>query len=206
MLSHDFLCTLSPNVLPKELRSDHPVVLKSLQTTRDCNVTTVRTNLIPRLIQEFKGSLGENPSVDSLIANWDTPRSIWTMLVASYHGILRSKQDQMLASSSGTSQNILKHHIYTVTAKPSSKKLKRQSTLSSPPSPSKTLALAGQHPVPASTQSSIVGKFSKKHLKQGSPDKFLKVIPLFGETSKRSHVRAKGFCLCFVHQGVNEAI
>ena len=72
MLSHDFLCTLSPNVLPKELRSDHPVVLKSLQTTRDCNVTTVRTNLIPRLIQEFKGSLGENPSVDSLIANWDT--------------------------------------------------------------------------------------------------------------------------------------
>ena len=81
-------------------------------------------------------------------------------------------------------------HIYTVTAKLSSKKLKRQFTLSSPLPPSKTLALvpSDQNPAPASTQSSIVGKFKKKHLKQASLDKFLKVIPLVGETSKRVFV------------------
>ena len=34
----------------------------------------------------------------------------------------------------------------------------------------------------------------------------MKVIPLVGETSKRSHVRAKGFCLSFVYWGINKAI
>ena len=95
-----------------------------------------------------------------------------------------------------------------MTTKPYSKKLKRQFVLSSPPPSSKTLALAppDQKPASGSTQSGIVGKFSKKHLKQGSPGKFLKVIPLAGEISKRSHVKVKGFCLSFVHRGVNKAI
>ena len=68
------------------------------------------------------------------------------------------------------------------------------------------LAPPDQKPAPGSTQSGIVGKFSKKHLKQGSPGKFLKVIPLAGEISKRSHVKVKGFCLYFVHRGANKAI
>ena len=70
------------------------------------------------------------------------------------------------------------------------------------------LAPPDQNSAPASTHSSIVGKFSKKkkHLKQGSLDKFLKAIPCVGETSKRSHVKAKSFCLSFVHWGVNKAI
>ena len=95
-----------------------------------------------------------------------------------------------------------------MTTKPFSKKLKRQFTLSSPPPPSEMLALAppDQNTTPDSTQSSIVGKFSKKHLKQGSLDKFFKVIPLVHETSKRSYVKAKGFCLSFVHQEVSKAI
>ena len=56
-------------------------------------------------------------------------------------------------------------HIYTALAKPSTEKLKRQSTLSSPPLPSKTLAFAppDQNPIPVTTQSSIVGTFSKKN-------------------------------------------
>ena len=76
--------------------------------------------------------------------------------------------------------------------------LKRQFDLFSPPPTSKTLTLAPpyQNSAPTSTQSSIVGKFSKnfQHLKQESPDNFLKEIPLVG------------FCLSFVHQGVNKAI
>ena len=68
------------------------------------------------------------------------------------------------------------------------------------------LAPPDQKPAPGSTQSGIVGKFLKKHLKQGSPGKFLKVIPLAGEISKRSHVKVKSFCLYFVHRGVNKAI
>ena len=44
--------------------------------------------------------------------------------------------------------------------------------------------------------------FKKRHLKQGSLDNFLKVIPLVGETSKRSHVKANSFCLSFIHWGV----
>ena len=48
-----------------------------------------------------------------------------------------------------------------------------------------TLALAppDQKPAPGSSQSGIVGKFSK-----------------------RSYVKVKGFCLAFVHRGFNEAI
>ena len=34
----------------------------------------------------------------------------------------------------------------------------------------------------------------------------MKVIPLASETSKRSHLKAKGFCLSFVHRGVSKAI
>ena len=67
-------------------------------------------------------------------------------------------------------------------AKPSSKKLKRQSTFFSPP-PFKMLALSppDQNPAPGSTQSSITVKFSKaKHLQQRSPDNFLKVIHFAG--------------------------
>ena len=119
------------------------------------------------------------------------------MLVASYHGILRPKQDQMLSNSSGIGQNILKHHIYIVYIEHCSKKMKRQSTLSLPPTPSKILGLAPseQNPAPATTQSNIPGKFKKKHLKQGSLNDFLKVAPLAGEISNRNHVKAKGFCL-----------
>ena len=103
------------------------------------------------------------------------------LLAASYHGILRLKHNWMLPSSSGTSQNILKHK-YALLAKSSSKKPKRQSTFSSPP-PFKTLALSppDQNRAPGSTQSSITVKFSKtKHLKQGSLDNFLKVIHFVG--------------------------
>ena len=178
MLSQYFSGTLAASILmslPKQPRNDHPV---SIQTYKKEQWTLViantgakepadcqrlycnywQTHLIPCLIQEFKGSLGEIhqwiPSLQTGML-WKYLRSIWTMLVPSYHGILGPKQDWILTSSSGTSQNILKHHIYTVTAKPSSKKLKRQFTLSSPPPLSKTLALApsDQNPAPTSIQS-----------------------------------------------------
>ena len=113
-----------------------------------------QTQLIPHLIQEFKGSLAENPPVDALIANRDALKN---MLVTLYHRILRPKQAQILKSSWRTSQNILKHHIYTVLPKPSSKKLKKPSPLSSPPL-SRMLAVTplDQNPALDATQSSIV--------------------------------------------------
>ena len=93
-------------------------------------------------------------SCSLFIANRDALKN---MLVTLYHGILRPKQDPILKSSSGTSQNILKHHIYTVLPKPSSKKLKKLSALSSPP-PSRMMAFTplDQNPALASTQSSIL--------------------------------------------------
>ena len=81
-------CCLNPNVLPKQLRNDRPVLLQTYKKEEwtlviantgakepanyqrlYCNYC--QTHLIPHLMQEFKGSLDENPSVDSLIANWD---------------------------------------------------------------------------------------------------------------------------------------
>ena len=171
---------LSPNVLPKQLRNDHPVLIQTYKKDEwtlviantgakepadyqrlYCNYC--QTHLIPRLIQEFKGSLGENPSVDSLIANWDAlkipkkyldyvgcflPWDPKTQAGPNAHKLIRDQPEHPKTS-----------HIYTVTAKPSSKKLKMQFTLSSPAPPSKTMALAppDQNPAPASTQSSIAG-------------------------------------------------
>ena len=135
MLSHYFSGTPAASILmslPKQPRNDHPV---SIQTYKKEQWTLVianigakdpadyqtlycnywQTHLIPCLIQEFKGSLGEThlwiPSLQTGML-WKYLRSIWTMLVPSYHGILGPKQDWILTSSSGTSQNILKHHIY----------------------------------------------------------------------------------------------
>ena len=84
--------------------------------------------------------------------------------------------------------HLIRLYIYCV-QKPSRKKLKRQSTLSLLPPPSKMLALAPpeQNPAPVTTQSSITGKFSKEHLKQESLNDFLNVIPLTGEISKKSY-------------------
>ena len=149
--------------------------------------------------------------MDSLIANWDALKIPEKRL--DYVGCFLPWDPKTQAGPNACkfirdqSEHPKTSHIYTVTANPSSKKLKRQFTLSSTP-PSKTMELTppDQNPAPASTQSSITGKFSKKHLKQGSLDKFLKVIPLVGETSKRRHVKAKGFCLSFVQQGVSKAI
>ena len=81
-------CCLNPNVLPKLLRNDHQLLIQTYKKEEwtlvianagakgpadyqrfYCNYC--QTHLIPRLIQEFKGSLCENPSVDSLIANWE---------------------------------------------------------------------------------------------------------------------------------------
>ena len=45
----------------------------------------------------------------------------------------------------------------------------------------------------------------QKDFKRGSLDNFVKVIPLFGETSKRSHAKGKGFCLCFVPPGSQQS-
>ena len=195
----------NPDVLPKQLRNDHPVLMQTYKKEEwtlviantgakeptdyqrlYCNYC--QTHLIPRLIQEFKGSLGENPSVDSLIANWDALKIPEKYL--DYVGCFLPWDPKTQAGPNARkftrdqSEHPKISHIYTVTAKPSSKKLKRQFTLSSPPPPSKTMALAppDQNPAPASTQSSIAGKFSKKHLKQASLDKFLEVIPLVGET------------------------
>ena len=126
--------------------------------------------------------------MDSLIANWDALKIPEKRL--DYVGCFLPWDPKTQAGPNARkfirdqSEHPKISHIYTVTAKPSSKKLKRQFTLSSPPPPSKTMALAppDQNPAPASTQSSIAGTFSKKHLKQASLDKFLEVIPLVGET------------------------
>ena len=178
-------CCLDPNVLPKQLRNDHPVLTetyKKEEWTLEIASTGAKeptdyqrlycnycqTHLIPRLTQEFKGSLGENPYVDSLAANWDALKIPEKYL--DYVGCFLPWDPKAKAGLNACkfirdqSEHPKRSFIYTVTAKPCSKKLKRQSFLSLPLSLSKMLALAppDQNSAPASTHSSIVGKFSKK--------------------------------------------
>ena len=148
--------------------------------------------MIPRLIQEVKGSLGENPSVDALVANWDALNIPKKYL--DYVGCCLPWDPKTQAGTNARKfiRDQSEHHetyIYcaTVSTKPS-KKQKSQSTL---PKRCHLLHLTRILLLP---QSSIAGKVLKKHLKQGSLDNFLKVAPLVGEASKRSHVKSKGFC------------
>ena len=114
---------LNPNVLPKQLRNYHSVLvqtykkeegLQSLQATRECIVTTARPIWSLAWSKSSKAALVKihlwMPSLRNEML-WKYPRKIGTMLVASCHGILRPNQDRKLASSSGASQNIIKHYI-----------------------------------------------------------------------------------------------
>ena len=130
LLGH--LRCLNPNVLPKQLRNDHPLLI---QTYKKEEWTLVIANAGAKEPADYQRlyciycqtlwSLAWSKSSKEALVKihlwipslqlgmlWKYPRSIWTMLVASYHRILSPKQDRMLASSSGTIQNILKHRMY----------------------------------------------------------------------------------------------
>ena len=179
---------LNPNVLPTQIRNDHQFLVQTYKKEewflvivntgakepaeyRRLYCNYCQTHLILGLTQEFKSSLGENPSVDVLIAKWGAlkiPEKYldyvgcflpWDLKTQAKPNVCKFIRDQ--------SEHPKTSHIYTVSAKLSSKKLNQstlQSTLSSPPPLSKTLAFAplDQNPALVSAQSIIVSKFPKK--------------------------------------------
>ena len=219
---------LNRSVLPKYVCDDHPLLVSELGYNKsEWTITISNTGaarpaeyhrlyctychsaLIPRVIEEFKAGL-ENPTLDNLIANWDILKI--PDKYCDYVGCFLPWEPEIQAEPNSRkyirdqSEHPKTLHIYTVSEDPNKKKLKRQFTVGSTPHKEVTLAPPAKTPKPVSNQSTIVGKTTKKTIRQGSISNFLNVIPLIGEVSTKSHERAKGVCLSVVHKGVNKTL
>ena len=222
---------LNKNVIPKQVKDDHPLLTEDYNS-KEWVITIANSgaekptsyhrlycnhcqnHLIPRLTEDFKDGLGPAANIDTIIASWDSLKIPDKYM--DYVGCFLPWEPKKHAGPNARkfirdqSEHPKVSHIYTVSANPSKKKLKRQmgivSSSSSTP-PSKLLALSPPEKIPTpSSQSTIVAKFTKKTMRQGNMKDYASSIPLIGEAVKMCHISAKGLCLHIVHKGVNKCL
>ena len=167
--------------------------------------------LLPGFLNENAKGLGEIKNLIGLINNWDILK-LPQKKIDFVGCFLPWKEDIQAGPNSrkfirDPSEHPKTSHIYTVEENPSKTKLKNQATLpqmTNKPPPAKVIVLDKEEG--PSKQSTISGKTSKKHLKQGTLNNTLGVITLKGKTENLAHLRAKSYCLSIVHKGVGKAI
>ena len=157
--------------------------------------------LVPTVLLEYGDKLGEEKTIDSLIANWDLLKipSKYADYVgcflpwdAEHHACPNApKYIRDQASHPKTS------HAYTVMVTSKKHQLKQAVVSTRPP---EVLSLEAP-----TTSASNPKQLTQKQCYM-KIDNFLSSIPLTGDCVKPMHQLAKGFCLSMVHTGVNKAL
>lgn len=221
---------LNKQALPNKLKEEHPLITSDKYDKKEWKITVANsgplqpekyyrlycdhceTKLLPGMLERYSDRLGDMKNLVGLINNWDILKIPQKEI--DYVGcFLPWKEDIQAGPNSrkfirDPSEHPKTSHIYTVDGNASKSKLKRQATLpqmSNSKTPPVKVIVLDKEPGPSS-QSTISAKTAKKHLKQGTLDKALGVIPLKGKTDQQAHLRAKSYCLSIIHRGVGKAI
>lgn len=152
---------LNKNVLPVKVKEDHPQLTSEAYDKKEWAISVANTGtnkpekyyrlycqhcekrLLPKLLEEYSDRLGENKNLTGLINNWDILNVPAKYI--DYVGCFLPWQSDVRAGPNAQkfiwdqSEHPKTSHIYTVDAKASNKKLKRQTSLldkttSKPPS------------------------------------------------------------------------
>lgn len=166
-----------------------------------------KTVLLPKLFEKYKEGLGPNPDVVTVASNWDALKIADKYL--DYVGCFLpwNKTHHAGPNARRYIRDPKDHpkstHAYT-TKEIGKKRPQKQASLSFQP-PKKVMSLDKSPPPPNSNQTTIMGKWSKKH-KFNRIETFMTDLSLTSECTTPMARFGKGFCLSMVHSGVNKML